>query len=69
MQTLKLDLEHCYGIRQLKFDFQFQDGNTWAIYAANGVMKSSLAKMFGDVAKGVDSSDKIFPDRVTGMCQ
>lgn len=35
------------------------------IYASNGVMKSSLAQVFKDVADGNDSSDRVFPNRAT----
>jgi len=43
MNTLKLDLENCYGIKKLEHEFSFNSHNTQLIYAPNGMMKSSLA--------------------------
>ena len=65
MQKLKIDLENCYGIRDLKTEFSFLDGSAVAIYAPNGAMKSSFAQAFQDVANCEDSKDLIFPKRVT----
>lgn len=63
MQKLLIDLEHCYGIKKLKMDFDFSKRNAFAIYAPNGAMKSSLAKTFSDTAQGKKATDKIFPAR------
>ena len=65
MQTLKLDLKHCYGIRRLQKQFSFNHCPTVAVYAPNGAMKSSLAKTFQDISEGKDSTDLVFPDRDT----
>lgn len=65
MRSLKLNLQHCYGIKSLSHTFDFSDQRVFAIYAPNGVMKSSLANVFADVASGVPSSDRMFPDRLT----
>ena len=43
MNNLKLDLENCYGIKKLQHDFAYTNHHTQLIYAANGMMKSSLA--------------------------
>lgn len=43
MNNLKLDLENCYGIKKLRHDFAYTNHHTQLIYAANGMMKSSLA--------------------------
>lgn len=43
MNNLKLDLENCYGIKKLQHEFAFTNHHTQLIYAANGMMKSSLA--------------------------
>ena len=64
MQKLKIDLKNCYGIKQLKTEFDFTTENVYAIYAPNGVMKSSLAQTFKDIADGAVSKDRIFPERV-----
>ena len=65
MQTLKLDLEHCYGIRRLEKQFSFNHCPAVAVYAPNGAMKSSLAKTFQDISEGKESADLVFPDRDT----
>ena len=65
MKTLKLDLQNCYGIKNLKHDFTFSENRVVAIYAPNGAMKSSLAKTFNDLVDGVPSKDRIFPARAS----
>jgi len=65
MQTLKLDLENCYGIRKLEHAFDFRRCKAAALYAPNGAMKSSLARTFRDIADKKESSDRMFPDRPT----
>ena len=65
MQTLKLDLENCYGIRKLEHAFDFRTCKAAALYAPNGAMKSSLARTFRDIADKNESSDRMFPDRPT----
>lgn len=64
MKKLKIDLTNCYGIKRLQANFDFSNSKTYAIYAPNGVMKSSLAQVFKDLADGVESEDRIFSDRV-----
>jgi AAA domain len=49
---LNIDLENCYGIQKLKKDFDFSTGRTYAIYAPNGLMKTSFTRTFEDIAKG-----------------
>lgn len=65
MKALLIDLEHCYGIRKLSAKLDFATENVYAIYAANGVMKSSLAQTFKDISEGADSRDRVFPQRNT----
>ena len=62
MNTLTIDLENCYGIKKLETTLDFA-ATAVAVYAPNGSMKTSLAKTFDDIAKGVDSRDRIFPAR------
>lgn len=64
MKKLIVELENCYGIKKLKSEFDFSTENVYAIYAPNGVMKSSLAQTFKDVADGTVSKDRIFPARI-----
>lgn len=63
MNKVKIHFQHCYGIRNLKHDFDFSASSTCAIYAPNGVMKTSFAKTFRDLSKGEESKDLMFSDR------
>jgi hypothetical protein len=65
MKRVKLNLKHCYGIKELKKELDFTKTPAYAIYAPNGVMKSSLAQTFQDAANGSESADRIFPARKT----
>lgn len=65
MNKLQIKLENCYGIKKLEKEFDFSSSKTFAIYAPNGVMKTSFAKTFRDLSNGEDSKDLIFPDRKT----
>lgn len=64
MNNLNVDLENCYGIKKLQAQFDFSQHKAYAIYAPNGVMKTSLAQTFKDIADGTVSKDRIFPARV-----
>lgn len=63
MNKLQIELENCYGIKALKASLDFVQHKTYAIYAPNGAMKSSLARTFKDVSNGVQSKDVVFPTR------
>jgi hypothetical protein len=63
VQTLRVDLENCYGIKKLQAEFDFAAHEAYAIYAPNGAMKSSLAQTFKDFAESVPSKDRIFTGR------
>lgn len=65
MRQLKIDLENCYGIKKMQYQFDFSSGKAYAIYAPNGSMKSSFAQTFQDITDGTMSKDRIFPSRVT----
>lgn len=65
MKTLTIELENCYGIKRLETKLDFSTCKAYAIYAPNGVMKSSLAQTFRDLAQGLPSKDRIFPSRPT----
>lgn len=60
MNKIKIVLENCYGIQSLNDEFDFDTGSNpakpkakaYAIYAPNGLMKSSLAKTFEVLSKG-----------------
>lgn len=65
MNKLNIELENCYGIKKLKHSFDFTSKSTYAIYAPNGIMKTSFAKTFLDLSNGQESHDSIFKDRQT----
>ena len=61
MKKLVIKLENCHGIKKLEHTFDFSGHSVCAIYAANGSMKSSLAKTLQDIIGGVESTDRIYP--------
>ena len=63
MNKVNVNLRHCYGIKSLTVTLDFSSEGVQAIYAPNGVMKSSFAQTFHDISRGVDSRDRIFQDR------
>jgi len=66
MKKLQVELECCYGIKKLKTEFDFEsNGNVFAVYAPNGVMKTSFANTFRDLSQGIPSSDRIWKDNET----
>ena len=65
MKTLNISLEHCYGIKKMQHTFDFSNTETFAIYAPNGSMKTSLAETFKDIAEERKSKDRLFPSRKT----
>ena len=52
MDKLSVSLENCYGIKKLSYTFDFTKGNVVAIYARNGLMKTSLAKTMKKIQLG-----------------
>lgn len=65
MEKITINLENCYGIKKLTKELDFSNQRTIAIYAPNGVMKTSFAKTFKDISAGLDSKDLIFSSRKT----
>jgi len=65
MQKLNIDLKYCYGIKKLTHVFDFTGSRTFVVYAPNGVMKTSFAKVFKDLSGNQDSKDLVFPVRET----
>lgn len=64
MEFLQCKLFNCYGIDALEYIFDFKDAktNVFAIYARNGLMKTSFAKTFKMLQEGKESEirDEIF---------
>lgn len=44
MNKLNVKLANCYGIEKLEYEFDFSKNNAIAIYARNGLMKTSFSK-------------------------
>jgi len=65
MKKLKINLSNCHGIHRLDSEIDFKDAKAAAIYAPNGLMKTSFARTFGDLSRGVESSDHLFPERTS----
>lgn len=65
MKKLKVDLTNCHGIHRLDSEISFNDARAAAVYAPNGLMKTSFARTFGDLARGDESSDHLFPERTS----
>lgn len=71
MDKVSVDLQHCYGIKALKYDFEFIEEprkRAYAIYAPNGAMKSSFAltfKALSEKSQGAVPRDRMYPDLPT----
>ncbi len=59
---LNINLRYCYGIGKLEAELEFKHKG-YAIYAPNGVMKTSLAKTMMDLSEGNSPKDLHFPNR------
>lgn len=65
MYKIKIKFQHCYGIKKLEKEFDFSSSSTFAIYASNGIMKTSFAKTFKNISDGDRPKDIVFPERET----
>lgn len=56
MKKFQINLKNCYGIQSLEHEFDFnpagKKAQAYAIYAPNGLMKTSLAKTFENISNG-----------------
>jgi hypothetical protein len=64
VEKIQFDLENCYGIKKLSVELEFKH-RVFAIYAPNGVMKTSFAKTMIDLSNGDKPKDLVFPERET----
>ena len=67
---LKGNFQNCYGLSnfqllEIPFDASNANKNRAVIYAPNGVMKSSLAKVFDDASKKKKTVDRIFTEHAS----
>lgn len=65
MMKIGIKLQNCYGIKKLEHKFDFSSGKVFAVYAPNGVMKTSFAKTFEDHSLNRTTKDLIFPSRTS----
>ena len=65
MNTVRFHLEHCYGITLLDETLDFSSHSAIAIYAPNGMMKSSFAQTLDDIARGKNPCDRVYEDLKT----
>ena len=65
MEKLSISLENCYGIKKMTYEFLFDKKTTHTIYSPNGVMKTSFAKTLKDISEGKETTDLIFPEKLT----
>lgn len=71
MNKLNIELTNCFGIDSLNHEFDFGKGNTFSIYARNGLMKTSFAKTFQLIQQGKKEniSDAIFGEPGSAIVQ
>lgn len=62
---LQINLENCYGISSLHDTIDLTENKSSIIYAANGTMKTSLAKTFLDYARSEETFDRVNPASIT----
>jgi len=71
MDRLKVAFTNCYGIQKLETEFDFSSGDSnskskaFVIYAPNGTMKTSFAKIFDAIAHKEKPKDERFGKQTT----
>jgi len=62
MNKLSIKLDHCFGIKHMEHEFNFEQGNVITVYARNGLMKTSFAKTMKKMQNGKTNEirDEIF---------
>ena len=60
MKKLQIDLNYCYGIKNLKYEFDFNWGKNYLLYAPNGMMKTSFTKTFSALSHNKKPCDEAF---------
>lgn len=76
MEKLRVVMKHCYGIPKLEKEFDFKNSNpskpmdkAYAIYAPNGVMKTSFAKTFDALSKGDEPKEERYGRKPSWVVQ
>lgn len=62
MNKVEVKMQNCFGISQLNYTFDFSNTNVIAVYARNGLMKTSFLKTFQKIREEKTSEirDEIF---------
>ncbi|OAB28783.1 hypothetical protein SAMN05444395_102519 [Flavobacterium fryxellicola] len=60
MDKLSIKLENCFGIEKLEQEFDFSKCRAVAIYAPNGMMKTSFAKTFEAKSLNKEPSENLY---------
>lgn len=60
MDSFKVNLKNCHGIKKLNYSFPFdnnkenkKNADVFLLYASNGIMKTSFANTFKDLCEGI----------------
>lgn len=71
MDKLKVSFKNCYGIQSFdhEFDFGANKAKAYAIYAPNGLMKTSFSRTFEDLAKGENPKEERYNRPSTYMVE
>ncbi|MDY0930733.1 hypothetical protein [Chryseobacterium sp. CFBP8996] len=60
MKLLNIDFENCFGIGKFKHEFDFEESNSYIIYAPNGTMKTSFAKTMQMISTNEKPKDLVY---------
>ena len=62
LSHLTIKFKNCYGIKKLYTTLNFFNCNIVAIYASNGMMKTSFAKTFKSLSDGDEPQDELYEE-------
>jgi hypothetical protein len=65
MDKIKIDFTNCFGIKELKYTFDFTSKKACSIYAPNGTMKTSFAKTVKCISDEEAPQDLINTEKVS----
>jgi len=60
MKILNIDFENCFGIGKFKHEFDFEESNSYIIYAPNGTMKTSFSKTMQMISANEKPKDMVY---------
>lgn len=60
MKKVSVNLQNCYGIKKLSYDFDFKSHSNYILYASNGMMKTSFTKTFKALSSKKKPADEIY---------